>query len=41
MDPHRFTGRAAVQTERFVRDVVEPIRQRHADVLAGEAELKV
>ncbi len=33
MDPMRYVGRAVEQTERFVRDVVEPIRASHADDL--------
>ncbi|MEM1013690.1 MAG: adenylosuccinate lyase [Planctomycetota bacterium] len=41
LDPARFTGRAAVQTERFVSGVVEPIRERYRDQLAGDVELKV
>ena len=41
LDPARFTGRAAVQTERFVTNVVDPIRERYRAALTGEAELKV
>ncbi len=41
LDPARFVGRAPEQVDEFVRDVVEPIRKRHANALAGEAELRV
>ncbi len=41
LDPTRFTGRAAVQTKRFVEHIVEPIRSRYAAALSGSAELKV
>ena len=33
LDPHRFIGRAPEQVDRFVEDVVEPIRQRYDDDL--------
>ena len=41
LDPARFVGRAPEQVDEFVRDVVEPIRRRHAQALEGEAELRV
>lgn len=41
LDPAKFVGRAPEQVDEFVRDVVEPIRQRYATALAGEAELRV
>jgi adenylosuccinate lyase len=41
LDPAKFVGRAPEQVDEFVRDVVEPIRQRYAAALAGEAELRV
>ncbi len=41
LDPTRFTGRAAVQTERFVRDVVERIRAVYRDDLDAASDLKV
>lgn len=40
-DPMRFVGRAPEQTRRFIRDVVKPIRSRHAAVLGATAELRV
>ncbi len=30
MDPMRYVGRSVEQTERFVKDVVEPLRERYA-----------
>ena len=41
LDPAKFVGRAPEQVDEFVREVVEPIRKRHANALAGEAELRV
>lgn len=34
MDPMRYVGRSVEQTERFVREVVEPLRERYAGELA-------
>ncbi len=41
MQPSRFVGRAPQQVDEFVQEVVEPIRQRYADNLDGDSELKV
>ncbi len=43
MDPNRFVGRAPEQVDRFVRDIIEPIRKRHAAALRNESrdELRV
>ena len=41
LDPARYVGRCRVQVERFVEQVADPIRARHADAIAGEADLKV
>ncbi len=41
LDPRAYVGRAPQQVERFVADVVEPIRQRYAEKLAAAVELKV
>jgi len=38
LDPLRFTGRAAQQVDRFVADVIAPIRQRYAAALSQSAE---
>ncbi len=35
MDPMQYVGRSVEQTERFVREVVEPLRERYADELAS------
>ncbi len=39
LDPRKYTGRAAEQTEEFLRDQVEPMLARHKDwqALAGES----
>jgi adenylosuccinate lyase len=41
LDPAKFVGRAPEQVDEFIRDIVEPIRRRHAEALEGEAELRV
>ncbi|WP_428937531.1 adenylosuccinate lyase [Fontivita pretiosa] len=41
LDPARHIGRAPQQVERFVAEVVEPIRNRYRDQLGAEAALKV
>ncbi|MGB7158280.1 MAG: adenylosuccinate lyase [Tepidisphaeraceae bacterium] len=41
LNPSAYVGRAPQQTESFVRDVVEPIRQRYAGQLAQQVELRV
>jgi adenylosuccinate lyase len=35
MDPMQYVGRSVEQTERFVREVVEPLRERYKDELAA------
>ena len=35
MDPMRYIGRSVEQTERFIKEVVEPLRERYADELEG------
>ena len=37
LDPLRYTGRAPEQVDRFIAEVIEPIRQRYAADLNGEA----
>ena len=34
MDPMRYVGRSVEQTERFLSEVIEPLRERYADELA-------
>lgn len=41
MDPKKFVGRAPQQVERFVSEVVEPIRSRYREHLGAEVTLKV
>lgn len=41
LDPRRFIGRAPRQVDRFLLEVVEPIRARYRDALAQPADLKV
>ena len=41
LNPARFIGRAPQQVDAFVRDVVEPIRQRYRAQLGQAVELKV
>jgi len=41
MNPSRFVGRAPQQVERFVEDVVQPVRARYQSTFAQVVELKV
>lgn len=41
VQPSRFVGLAPRQTERFVREQVEPVRRRYAEKLGMKAELHV
>ena len=41
LDPKAFVGRAPEQVDRFVGEVVDPIRARYADALRMEAGLRV
>jgi adenylosuccinate lyase len=41
LNPSQFVGRAPVQVEQFVKEVVEPIRKRYAKQLGNRSELKV
>ena len=41
LDPRSFVGRAPEQVDRFVGEVVDPIRARYADALKMEAGLRV
>jgi len=41
MDPSKYTGRAALQTERFVKDVVDPILEERKDLLGVTATINV
>lgn len=35
MDPMKYVGRSVEQTERFLKDVVEPLRENYADAIAA------
>jgi adenylosuccinate lyase len=41
LDPARYVGRAPEQVDRFIEQVVEPIRKRYAGQLGQVVELKV
>jgi adenylosuccinate lyase len=34
MDPMKYVGRSVEQTERFIKEVVEPLREQYKDQLA-------
>ena len=34
MDPMKYVGRSVEQTERFIREVVEPLREQYKDAIA-------
>jgi adenylosuccinate lyase len=37
LDPRAYVGRAPEQVDRFIEQVVEPIRMRYASAISGEA----
>lgn len=41
LDPARFVGRAPEQVDEYLSEVVAPIRERYADALTDEAEVRV
>jgi adenylosuccinate lyase len=41
LDPAKFVGRAPEQVDEFLAEVVEPIREKYAGALGGEAEVSV
>lgn len=41
MDPSKYTGRAALQTERFVKDVVDPVLEARKALLGVTATINV
>jgi len=41
MDPMKYVGLAVEQTERFIEQVIEPLREQYGDDSANEVELKV
>jgi adenylosuccinate lyase len=40
-DPAAYVGRAPAQVDRFVAEVVEPVRRRYAEAIREEATLEV
>ena len=41
LDAKRYIGRSPEQVDEFVADVVDPIRQRYADDIAGTTDVGV
>ena len=41
MDPAKYTGRAAVQVDAFLKNVIHPILEANKDVLGMTAEINV
>ena len=41
MDPSRYTGRAALQVEAFLKDTAAPVLEANRDVLGMSAEINV
>ena len=41
MEPSRYTGRAAVQVDAFLKNVVDPMLESHKDLLGMTAEINV
>ena len=39
--PELYTGRAAVQTEKYLKDVVAPVLDKYKDLIGGKAEINV
>lgn len=41
MDPAKYTGRASVQVEKYLNDVVRPVLEENKDLLGAKAEINV
>ena len=41
MNPAAYTGRASIQTETYIRDVINPLLEEHQDLLGVTAEICV
>jgi len=41
MDPAKYVGRAPIQVDKFIKDVVAPIREANKDLLGATAEINV
>ena len=41
MDPAKYVGRAPIQVEKFIKDVVAPILEENKELLGVKAEINV
>ena len=41
MDPAKYTGRASVQVDKYLADVVRPMLEKNRDLLGVKAEINV
>lgn len=41
MDPAKYVGRAPLQVEKFLKDVVEPVLEKNREILGMKAEIHV
>ncbi len=41
MDPSKYTGRAEIQVEKYLKDFVNPVLEANKDVLGVKAEINV
>ncbi len=41
MEPSRYVGRSAIQVEKFIATVIDPIRESHSSLLGASAEINV
>ena len=41
MDPAKYTGRAAVQVDKYLNEVIRPMLERNRELLGVEAEIHV
>ncbi len=41
MNPEKYTGRATIQTEKFIETVVKPVLEANKELLGAKAEINV
>ena len=41
MEPSRYVGRSAIQVDKFIATVIDPIRESHSSLLGASAEINV
>ena len=41
MDPSKYTGRASIQVEAYLNNVIKPILEKNKDILGVKAEINV